>query len=120
MDFDAANKKRDRRLRRRLLSTLHAARVSPRGGLHARQLVEIVAAAVPPADRFEDDGHAIGLLQDLVNKGLATLTDERTRRSQAFGLDYLFAAITNRGSMLLNETIEPDPDVDDERNLEGD
>jgi hypothetical protein len=115
MDLDSANRKRDRRLRRRLLQALQGARVGPKGGLHARTLAEHVDHMSPPAEQFEGDGHVLGLLRDLENKGLATLKDERQRTWQRYGLDYLLVRITDRGSMLLNETAGPDPDVEDDR-----
>lgn len=119
MDFDAANLKRDRRLRRRLLQTLHAVRVSPRGGLHGRRLIEIVEATLSPGELFESDDHAIGLLKDLEAKGYATLADERKYpQRQRYSLDWLFAAVTDRGSMLIRETMARDPDVADARDPE--
>jgi len=112
---DAGELARDRRLRKQLLRTLHSARIAPRGGLHARRLVDLVADAVPPSDQFEGDGHAMGLLRDLEAKGLASIEDERTRKSQPFMLDYLLVRISSRGSSLINETAPVDPDIDDER-----
>lgn len=60
----------------------------------------------------------IGLLRDLEAKSLIVLDDERTRRPQRFGLDYLFVRLAAAGTGLLNETRPADPDIDDERNLE--
>lgn len=119
MDLDASNRAMDRRLRRKLLSALHHARVGPRGGFNARQLKDALDATLPPAEQFHDDDHAVALLRDLEAKGLVVLADERTRRTQRFGLDYLFARITAKGSSLINETLPADADIDDERNLEG-
>lgn len=120
MIHDQANLKRDRRLRRRLLNTLHGARVGPLGGLHGRKLAELVDGNSPPAQGFEGDSHAEGLLQDLVAKSLIAKEDLRKRRSQSYGLDYLLYRITAKGSSLVEETGAPDPDIEDDRNLEGD
>lgn len=118
LDMDAGKRARDRRLRRRLLSVLQAARVAPLGGLHGRQAKETLDGLAAPAERFEDDDHCLVLLRELEAKGLVDLADVRKRRGQAFGLDYLFAKVTAAGTSLLNETAPADPDVDDERNLE--
>jgi hypothetical protein len=115
---DQAKIKRDRRLRRRLLEALQDSRVAPLAGMYGRALVDIVHGYASPSQGFEDDTHAIGLLQDLVNKGLILRADKRSRRSQPFGLDHLLYAITASGSSLLAETAGPDKDIDDDRNLE--
>jgi hypothetical protein len=115
MDLEAANRARDRRLRRQLLRTLHAARIAPQKGLHGRRLMELVDDAMPPGDRFESLSHALGLMRDLEAKDLASIADERTRRSQVFSLDYLLVRIAALGSSLINETAPVDPDIEDER-----
>ena len=120
MTHDQANLKRDRRLRRRLLDTLHGARVGPLGGLYGRKLVDIVDTCSPPGQRSEGDAHAEGLLQDLVAKSLIAREDRRKRSSQPYGLDYLLYRITAAGSSLVEETYRPDPDIEDDRNLDND
>lgn len=119
MDRREANLKRDRRLRRRLLSTLSSARAyGPTGAIGGRTLCDTVDSVMPRDQRLEDDEHAIGLLRDLELKGFAEATDTRKRRSQAFSLDVMEYRITAAGQSLLDETRAADPDVDDERNLE--
>jgi hypothetical protein len=116
MDLDAANRMRDRRLRRRMLSTLHLSRaMSPKGGLGGRALKDLVDGVVPAGQGFESDRHALELARDLVNKGLAEESRLPMRRGQAFGLDFAFFKVTDKGSQLVNESIDPDPDIDDER-----
>lgn len=116
--IEAAERQRDARLRRVLLMSLHRARVSPKGGLHGRTLIDQASAATLPGDEFQGDVHALGLARDLVGKGYVSETDERTRRGQLFGLDYLFFRITAKGSDLADERIPADPMVEDERLLE--
>jgi hypothetical protein len=121
MDYatESANRKRDARLRRRILATLHSARaMSPRGGISARMLRDTVDSIVPDGQSFEDDTHATGLMRDLVNKGLVAEESLPRRRGQRWGLDYLFLAITDKGTSLVNETAPVDPDIDDERVVE--
>jgi hypothetical protein len=119
VDFGGADRQRDRRLRRRMLSTLHLARIGPGGGLGGRVLRDLVDGAMPSTQQTTDDDHALGLVRDLVAKGLATETDQRTHKRQRFSLDHLFFRVTAKGSSLWNETIPPDPDVEDQRIAKG-
>ena len=114
---DLANIKRDQRLRAKLLQCLYGARSSPLGGLSGRFLLDVIDS--PPTQGFEDEQHARGLLQDLVAKLLVEKTDKRTRRTQVYSIDYLFFKILAKGVSLVEQTIPPDPDIDDERNLES-
>lgn len=113
--LDAADRERDKRLRRRMLFLIHTARIAPEGGISGRRIVDLVSAN--SADAFEGDGHAMGLLMDLERKGLIEVRDLRTRRSQIYSLDYQRALVTAMGSSLIRETIPPDADIDDERNM---
>ncbi|MCC6425119.1 MAG: hypothetical protein IT447_16720 [Phycisphaerales bacterium] len=106
-------RQRDRRLRRRLLETLYSARAfAPSGWYGTRAMVDLLAAA---GAAVEDEAHAMGLLTDLVNKGLIELRDTRTRKLQPYGLGCLDARIVARGSSLVEETEPPDADIEDER-----
>lgn len=115
-DFGAARKERDKRLRRRMLSTLRLARaMSPKGGLSGRSLRDNVDGVMPTDQQTENDEHALGLLRDMTAKGYFEESPLPRRRGQSFGLDYLFYRITARGVSLWEESIPPDPDVDDDR-----
>ena len=114
MDFDAANKARDRRLRRGLLQALHNARNAPRRGMYGHALRDVVGGVGMP-DQFEDDDHLIRLARDLVNKGLAGEEVEGLRRGQRLAAHHLFLRVTDKGSDLINEDIPPIAGVDDER-----
>lgn len=120
MTHDPHNLKRDRRLRRRLLDSLHNARIGPLGGMYGRRLIEIIDSTMPPAQGFEGDLHAEGLLQDLIAKGMVSKSDNRRRTSQSYGLDYLLYKITASGTSNVLQTDETDPDIEDDRNLERD
>jgi hypothetical protein len=115
VDFERANRERDRRLRKRLLSTLHMARTGPTGELGAQTLVDLVNSVMPPDQQFESDDHAIALIRDLVAKELATERTINLRRGERFCLRHLAVKVTAEGSSLINETLPPDPDIDDER-----
>lgn len=120
MTHDQANLKRDRRLRRRLLDALHNARIGPLGGMYGRRIAQIIDSTMPPAQVFEGDSHAEGLLQDLVAKSLVAKEDKRKRNSQPYSLDYMLYRITAKGSSLVEETGGPDPDIEDDRNMDTD
>lgn len=115
-DWEEFRRQRDRRLRRRLLETLYNARAfAPSGWYGARSLVDLVNTAAPADANIEDEAHAMALLRDLENKGLVEHRDTRTRKLQAYGLTYLDARITARGSSLMEETLPADSDIEDER-----
>jgi hypothetical protein len=118
-DFEIAARRRDRRLRRRIINLLKfVLPVSPSGGMSGRAIVDEVSGVEPEDQRFEDDSHAITLLRELVAKKLITESDRRTHRGQRFGLDLLSYKITDLGLALWNESIPADADIDDERNLD--
>src|SRR4051812_23599458 len=116
MHLEHAERKRDLRLRRRLLLLMHAARVRPESGwIGGRFLVDVVDGAQPGGQCFAGDDHAVGLLRDLVGGGYAELRDERTKRYQPEGLDFISYRITNRGVALIEEQVDPDPLIEDDR-----
>jgi hypothetical protein len=119
LDFDGANRARDRRLRKRLLNALYLSRSSPTGFIGGRTLMDVIGAEGLNSQVFEDDAHFLSLCRDLTNKGLAVSKMEIRRRGQAFGPDYVSFAITDKGTSLWLETIPADPDIDDERIVEG-
>ena len=116
MTSEQAKQERDRRLRKSLLSTLDLAKkYSPTRGLSGRNLVVQAESNVVRDMRFEDDAHAMSLIRDLVNKGLAEEELLTRRRGQSFGPEFVVVRITDKGSMLVREQIPVDPDVWDER-----
>ncbi len=115
-DFDHVRRMRDKRLRRSLLSVLHGARGGERDGrVGGRTLHELAGYALPPSEQPEDEPHTLQLLRDLVRGGYATEHDVRTRKWQKFELSVLEFAITAHGAALIEEAIDPDPMIDDER-----
>src|SRR3954471_25016179 len=81
-DIDQAEHKRDKRLRKRLLQVLNAARVRPEvGGASGRFIYDVVDAAVPGGQRFESDAHMLGLMRDLIAAGYV---EERADRNYAW------------------------------------
>jgi hypothetical protein len=110
------DQRRDLRLRRRILQVLHAARVHPDAGWMTGQcLVDVIDGATPPAQRFVDDDHARGLLRDLVSAAYAEQRDDRWLKRQSATLELTSYRITHRGVALVEQQIEPDPLVEDER-----
>ena len=67
-EIEQAEQKRDRRLRRRILMLMNAARVRPQSGwCGGTFLLDLVDAALPPPQKFEDADHLLALLRDLVS-----------------------------------------------------
>jgi hypothetical protein len=118
MDFDAASRKRDAHARHRMLRLLFAAR-DVEAGINGRLLQRTLDEAAAPADVLESDGHAVRLLKDLAAAGYAELHDRREYRRQAYGLDWLDAAITAKGVRFCEGGEPADPLVDDGRIVKG-
>jgi hypothetical protein len=115
-EIDRAEHKRDRRLRRRLLMMLNAARVRPESGwCGGTFLYDLVDGALPAGQRFDDGRHLLALLRDLISSGYAEERDDRTHTGQRPGLEWSSYRITSRGTALVTEAIEADPLVEDAR-----
>ena len=113
---DFAEHRRDRRLRKRLLLALHAARVRPAAGwVDGRFLYDLVDGALPGGQRFASDLHMLGLTRDLVNRRYVEERDDRRRADDPFALDALSFRVTAHGTALVVEAIDPDPLVEDQR-----
>ena len=116
MNTDQAEHRRDQRLRKRLLQVLNAARVRPDfGWASGRFIYDIVDGALPGGQRFESDEHMLGLMRDLVAGGYVEERDDRTHNWQTLGVDYISYRITNLGTALVLEAVDPDPLVEDTR-----
>ena len=116
MHLEHAERKRDLRLRRRVLQVLHAARVRPeQGWLSGRFVIDVITGATPGGQGFLDDAHAAGLLRDLVSGAHIEQRDDRRWTYQPATLDLTSYRITHRGTSLVEEHIEPDPLVEDAR-----
>jgi hypothetical protein len=120
LDAKAALRRQEARLRWRLLLALHAGRTGDAGGwLRGRFLADLnlpgsFAPGYPAGDAVEDEA-LLGLLRDLVAKGLAEESDRRVYRHERHGLDTLSYRITAAGISFVNQTAAPDPDIDDGR-----
>ena len=116
MDVELANRKRDKRLRRKLLNTLKLSRAhSPSGYLGGETLRDLVDGVMARDQRFEDERHALELMLDLVNGGYAERKNLTRRRNEQFGLRHVELRITDKGLKLWSEEIPPDPLIDDDR-----
>ena len=117
MQLEHAERKRDLRLRRRILNLLHAARSRPEfGWADGRFVFDMVNSVTPAANQqLQDDAHCLGLLRDLVAAGYVEHRDQRVRTHEREGLDSSVYRITARGTALVEEHIDPDPLVDDDR-----
>lgn len=118
--MEVARKKREKRLRAKLLLVLQVtSRTAPTGFISARLLVDQADGLMGPKQGFDDDAHALGLIRDLVRAGFAEEKPlgER-RRGQSFGVDFLQCGITDKGGQLAEQLIPPHPLVDDDRQVE--
>ena len=116
MQLDHANQQRDLRLRRRILLVLHAARVRPKyGWLSGRFLYDLIDGVQPGGQRFAGDDHLTALLRDLVAAGHAEERDDRWKAYQPASLDFTSYRITHRGTALIEQQVDPDPLVADDR-----
>jgi hypothetical protein len=106
---------RDRRLRRQLLFALYLSLNAPKAGMYGAALVTNVNEVADAGMEFDDADHALRLMRDLANKGLILEQRLTRRRGQAFGPEFLFLRITDRGAQLCREEIEPDRDIYDDR-----
>jgi len=112
--FEQARRTRDKRLRRSMLDLLHAAR----GGEHATSgatLHELAGYGRPAADGPEDEPHTLRLLRDLVVGGYAIEKDTRTHKHQRFSMSHMEYEITAKGVQLIEEAIDVDPLIADQR-----
>ncbi len=116
MNTETANRKRDQRLRRRLLQVLDAAKVRPESGwVSGRFVYDVVDGALPGGQAFESDDHFTALARDLVSSGYAEERDDRRYRWQRPALDTTSYRITAKGTLLLAEELPVDGLVEDER-----
>ena len=115
MEFEEANRRKDKRLRRRLLAVLDASRSQTAGGwVGGRFLFEMVDAAFP-GGAFDGDRHAANLLHDLVAGGYAEHRDDRRYTWQREGLDHGSYRVTAKGTSLLAEEVPVDGLIEDAR-----
>src|SRR6266404_3385483 len=85
--IDRAEHRRDRRLRRRVLQVLGAARVRPEyGWVTGRFVYDLVDGALPGGEAFDADGHMLALVRDLVSAGYVEERDDRRYEWQQPGL----------------------------------
>jgi hypothetical protein len=119
LDLEEMNRKRDRKLRYLLLSTLYLARgKSPSGGLSGRYAAEWTLPALEGSGlAFEDDEHVITLLGDLRDRGYIEMTSTANRRQgERFKLDHItLVKITAKGVDLHDWAIDADKQIDDGR-----
>lgn len=99
-----------------MLAFLHGSRGGPnRGFVSGTMLRDLFGTRSESRERCESDDHQVQLLRDLVEKGMAEEVDGRTMRDERFSLDILDYRITGKGTSLIERSIGPDPDIDDDR-----
>lgn len=123
--YIAAERSREKRLRRSLLSALNMALSGTVDGwATGRYLFDCISVGnLTPGDRrwieslgsYEAERRTRGFLRYLVSAGYAEERDDRERRTQELTLDLLSYHITGKGQQLIEEAIAPDPMIDDDR-----
>ena len=116
MNTETADRKRDQRLRKRILQVMDAAKVRPESGwVSGRFVFDIVDGALPGGQCFTDDDHFAALVRDLISSGYVEERDDRYYRWQRQTIDFTSYRITAKGTLLLVEELPVDPLVEDER-----
>jgi hypothetical protein len=116
MNTDTANRRRDQRLRKRLLQVLDAAKVRPESGwANGRFLYDVVDGALPGGQEFESDDHFAALVRDLVAAGYVEERDDRRYQRERQSIDSTSYRVTAKGTLLLVEEVPVDPLVEDGR-----
>ena len=116
MNTETANKRRDQRLRKRLLQVLDAAKVRPESGwAGGRFLYDVVDGALPGGQEFESDDHFAALVRDLISSGYVEERDDRRYEWQRQSIDFTSYRVTAKGTLLLVEELPADPLVEDTR-----
>ena len=116
MNTETANRKRDQRLRRRLLRVMDAAKVRPESGwVSGRFVFDVVDGALPGGQCFESDDHFTALVRDLISSGYVEERDDRYYQWQRQTVDSTSYRITAKGTLLLVDELPVDPLVEDER-----
>jgi hypothetical protein len=116
MNTETANRRRDQRLRKRLLQVLDAAKVRPESGwAGGRFLYDVVDGALPGGQEFESDDHFAALMRDLIASGYVEERDDRRYQWQRQTIDATSYRVTAKGTLLLVEELPADPLVEDAR-----
>src|SRR3954469_13864863 len=104
MNTETANRRRDQRLRRRLLQVLDAAKVRPESGwASGRFIYDVVDGALPGGQEFESDDHFAALLRDLIAAGYVEERGHRRYQWQRPSIDFTSYRVTAKGTLLLVE-----------------
>lgn len=116
MNLETATRRRDQRLRRRLLQVMDAAKIRPESGwVSGRFVYDVVDGALPGGQQFDSDGHLAALMRDLISSGYVEERDDRQYRWQRQSIDLTSYRVTARGTALLAEEVPVDPLVEDVR-----
>ena len=116
MNTETANRRRDQRLRKRLLQVLDAAKIRPESGwASGRFIFDVVDGALPGGQQFESDDHFAALMRDLVAAGYVEERDDRQYKRQRPSIDLTSYRVTAKGTLLLVEELPVDALVEDER-----
>src|SRR5689334_4211365 len=106
MNTEIATRRRDQRLRKRLLQVMDAAKVRPESGwVSGRFIFDVVDGALPGGQEFESDDHFAALMRDLISAGYAEERDDRRYGWQRQTIDATSHRITAKGTLLLAEEL---------------
>lgn len=106
--------RRDCRLRRSLLECARAGKPhSPTEFVSGRQMFDF--GDMNGGDAFENEGHGLRLMRELVSHGYLEERVGTLRRGERFGLEHVHYRINAKGEDLLDQRIPADALVDDDR-----
>src|SRR4051812_34243978 len=116
MNTETATRRRDQRLRKRLLQVLDAAKVRPESGwVSGRFVYDVVDGALPGGQEFDSDDHFAALMRDLISSGYVEERDDRRYQWQKQSIDATSYRVTAKGTLLLVEELPVDALVEDAR-----
>ena len=116
MNTEIATRRRDQRLRKRILQVLDAAKVRPESGwVSGRFVYDVVDGALPGGQMFDGDDHFAALARDLISSGYVEERDDRRYQAQRQSIDLTSYRVTAKGTLLLAEELPADAMVEDPR-----
>lgn len=94
--IEELNEQRDRKLRARMVRTIHAARAA--GAISGAMLRDVINGCSTPAEGFSDDQHLLELAVDLQNLHLVERVDLRKYTRERVSVENQAWTITAAGS----------------------
>lgn len=114
-NIEHAHRQHDRRMRRHLLQAMHVLRGHGDGRVSGLMLLDMYGPDAGGTIKCRDEAHLLTLLGDLVRSGYAIQHRLERRKGQAWGIEFVEFEISAKGVSLIEESIAPHPDIEDQR-----